>query len=263
MEQGAVRPVPRRGVDLPGLIWTLVRTDVKVHYHGSLGGFMWALLRPLSMFAALIGVMGIVFAAQPNFMLNLIVGLFLYEFFASGTKAGLTSLWAKGYLLTKARFPVWIVVAASAVNSVIVLLVFVTTVLLYLLATGNFPAPLPLLLFGGYVFQMWAIIFGLSLALSPLYLRYRDLTHIWDAVTQAGFFVAPIIITLDMIPVHIQRYLFLWPPTPVIVYSRDVLVRGTAPSVAANLYLLAMTLLILAMGAVIWRRYIPDAAEQL
>jgi ABC-type polysaccharide/polyol phosphate export permease len=249
--------------DLKGLIWTLVRTDVKVHYHGSLAGFTWALLRPLSMFVALVGVMGIVFSSQPNFMLNLIVGLFIYEFFAAGTKAGLTSLWSKGYLLTKARFPIWIVVLTSSVNAIIVLLVFMTTVLIYLAVAGPFPTPLRLLLFFGYIVQMWLIILGISLALSPLYLRYRDLTHIWDAVTQAGFFVAPIIITLDMIPAHVHRYLFLWPPTPVIVHSRDVLITGVVPGAAANLYLLTMTAAILSIGLIVWRRFVPGAAEQL
>ena len=29
-----------------GLIWTLVRTDFKARYHGTLGGFVWALLKP-------------------------------------------------------------------------------------------------------------------------------------------------------------------------------------------------------------------------
>ena len=39
-----------------GLVWTLVRTDFKARYHGSLGGFVWALLKPLSMFLVLMAV---------------------------------------------------------------------------------------------------------------------------------------------------------------------------------------------------------------
>jgi ABC-type polysaccharide/polyol phosphate export permease len=254
---GGMRP------DYPGLIWTLVRTAVKVHYHGSLTGFAWALLRPLSMFLALVGMFSLIFAAEPNFMLNLLVGLFLYEFFGGATKAGLVSLYAKGYLLTKVRFPVWIVVAVSSVNAMIVLLVFMATVLIYLAASGSFPSPLRFGLFLFYVVQLWGIILGFSLAVSPLYLRYRDLNHIWDAVVQAGFFVAPILFTVQQLPAHIQPYLFLWPPTPVIVYSREVLIRGGIPSVGANLYLLAMTLLILGMGVLVFRRFSRGAAEQL
>src|SRR5215208_5592445 len=107
-----------------GLIWTLVRTDFKTRYHGTAGGFVWALLKPLTMFLVLLAVFSYVFASEPQYKLDLIIGLFLYEFFQESTKTGLLSLRAKGYLLTKARFPSWIVVVTSASNAVITLALF-------------------------------------------------------------------------------------------------------------------------------------------
>ena len=59
-----------------------------------------------------------------------------------------------------------------------------------------------------------------------LFLRYRDLNQVWDVVTQAGFFVAPIIYPLGVIPERFHFYLYLWPPTPIIEFSRAVLVDG-------------------------------------
>ena len=93
-----------------GLIWTLIRTDFKARYHGTLSGFVWALLKPTAMFIVLVGVFSFIFRNDPNYKLNLILGLFLWDFFADATKAGMTSLAAKGFLVTKARFPRWIVV---------------------------------------------------------------------------------------------------------------------------------------------------------
>src|SRR5213080_4770855 len=93
-----------------GLIWTLVRTDFKARYHGTLGGFVWALLKPMSMFVVLMGVFSFLFASNPKYKLDLIVGLFLWDFFTEGTKSGLISLQTRGYLLTKARVPSWILV---------------------------------------------------------------------------------------------------------------------------------------------------------
>ena len=88
-----------------GLAWTLIRTDFKTRYHGTIGGFVWALLKPLVMFAMLMSVFSFVFAGDRDYRLNLIIGLFLWEAFAEGTKAGLMSLDARGFLLTKARCP--------------------------------------------------------------------------------------------------------------------------------------------------------------
>jgi len=248
---------------LAGALWTLIRTDFKVRYHGTLGGFIWALLKPLSMFLVLMGVFSYVFTADPHYRINLILGLFLWEFFSEATKVGLTSLYAKGYLLTKTRFPRWIVVAASSSNALITLLVFVTSFLIYLGVVGRWPGGTALLLFALYQIEMWLIVLGFSLATSVIYLRYRDLNHLWDAASQAGFFVAPIVFPLEILPVGLHPYVYLWPPTPVIEFSRHVLIDGTIPTFAQNLYLIGVTLLVLTSGMLVFRRYAPDAAEHL
>src|SRR5262245_19499042 len=102
-----------------GLVWTLIRTDFKARYHGTLGGFVWSLLKPMSLFVVLMGVFSFLFASNPLYKLQLIVGLFLWDFFAEGTKVGLTALHARGYLLTKARVPSWILVVTSISNAMI------------------------------------------------------------------------------------------------------------------------------------------------
>src|SRR6187401_1673567 len=111
----AVRSV--RPFSHAGLIWTLVRTDFKARYHGTLGGFVWALLKPVSMFIVLMGVFSFLFASKPEYKLNLIVGLFLWDFFGEGTKSGLMSLHARGFLLSRARVPSWILVVTAISNA--------------------------------------------------------------------------------------------------------------------------------------------------
>ena len=123
-----------------GLVWTLIRTDFKTRYHGTIGGFVWALLKPLTMFLVLLAVFSYVFASEPQYKLSLIIGLFLYEFFQESTKAGLLAIRAKGYLLTRARFPSWIVVVTSASNAAITLALFSVVLIVFLALTGRAPA---------------------------------------------------------------------------------------------------------------------------
>ena len=250
-------------IDLRGMLWTLVRTDFKSRYHGTLGGFGWALLKPTLMFLVLMGVFSLIFASSPNYLLNLIVGLFLWEFFSESTKTGVISLHAKGYLLTKARFPTWIVVVASLSNAVITVVVFACVFLAYLAFAGRFPGAANLALFVFYLAMYAAIVTGISLASSVLFLRYRDLNQVWDVVTQAGFFIAPIIYPLEIVPERYHFLLYLWPPTPVIQFSRDVLVAGTAPTLKAHLLLAAMAMTVLAIGAAVFRGQVPRAVENL
>lgn len=250
-------------VDVPGMLWTLARTDFKTRYHGTLGGFVWALLKPALMFVVLMSVFSFIFASTPNYRLNLIVGLFLWDFFAEATKTGLTSLHAKGYLLAKAPFPSWILVVASASNALITLAVFAATFLGYLALAGRAPAPAACVLALFYLALFVVVTIGISLAGSVLFLRYRDLNQVWDVAIQAGFFVAPIIYPLDILPERFHVWLYLWPPTPVIQFCRAVLVEGVQPTLKANLLLAGMTAAVLAAGILVFRSLVRDAAERL
>lgn len=243
-----------------GLIWTLVRTDFKVRYHGTLGGFAWALAKPIAMFALLVSVFSYVFAS-PDYKLNLVIGLFLWDFFAESTKVGLRSLQVQGFLLSRARCPTWILVVTSLSNALITLLVFSLALIVYLTMVGPAPSPTAVALYATYCLALALIVVGFSLAASVLFLRYRDLDQVWDLATQAGFFVAPIIYPVGILPERYHLLLYTWPPTPVLQFSREVLVAGTTPSVRAHACLAAMVIAIIAIGIAIFRRFAPRAAE--
>jgi lipopolysaccharide transport system permease protein len=255
-----VRPARR---PFAGLVWTLIRTDFKTRYHGTLGGFGWALLKPLTMFLVLLAVFSYVFAGDPQYKLDLIIGLFLYEFFQESTKSGLLSIRAKGYLLTKAQFPTWIVVVTSASNAAITLGLFSAVLVIFLAVTGRPPSPVAVVLYLAYQLQFFAIVTGFSLAASVLFMRYRDLNQVWEVVTQAGFFIAPIIYPLAILPERVHAYLYAWPPTPVILFSRSVLVDGHVPSPLAHALLLVETALVLGAGVLIYRARVSRVAEEL
>lgn len=244
-----------------GLIWTLIRTDFKARYHGTLGGFVWALLKPLGMFVVLMGVFSYLFASNPVYKLNLIVGLFLWDFFAEGTKTGLMSLSARGFLLTKARVPPWILVVTSISNAVVTLLVFSIVMTVFLTLFGHPPTLLALGAYAAYCAALIAIVVGFSLASSVLFLRYRDLNQVWEVVIQAGFFLAPIVYPLDILPERFHFYLYVWPPTPVIEFSRAVLVAGKMPTATGHLYLAGDALICLTAGILIYNWLSPRAAE--
>jgi lipopolysaccharide transport system permease protein len=254
---------PRAVIARAGLIWTLIRTDFKVRYHGTLGGFVWALLKPLTMFVILMSVFSFLFASNPDYKLNLIIGLFLWDFFAEGTKSGLVALDAKGFLLTKTRLPSWILVVTSVSNALITLGVFTVIILVFLAFAGHPPTWHAVALFVAYDAALVLIVVGFSLASSVLFLRYRDLNQLWDMVVQAGFFVAPIIYPLNILPERFHFYLFLWPPTPVIEFSRSALVRGVTPTATAHACLAGVVTICLVVGTIVFRRLGPRAAEYL
>ena len=115
----------RRPANIAALAWTLARTDVKIRYHGTWAGFLWALLKPVAILGVLMTVFSLMFTETPDYKLRLVLGLFLWDYFAEGTRVGLLSLLAKGALLTKMPLPHWIVVLTSRRARVLTLSVFV------------------------------------------------------------------------------------------------------------------------------------------
>jgi lipopolysaccharide transport system permease protein len=129
--------------------------------------------------------------------------------------------------------------------------------------TGQSPSPVSVTLFAAYVATFAVIIVGLSLGGSVLFLRFRDLNQIWDVVIQAGFFVAPVVYPLGVIPLRYHFALYAWPPTAVIEFSRAVLIDGQQPTALAHAYLAAMAIAVFVAGASVFRYFAPRAAEYL
>ncbi len=244
-----------------GLLWTLVRTDFKVRYHGSLGGFAWALLKPLCMFFVLMSVFSFIFASDRTYALDLVVGLFLWDFFAEGTKSGLASLQSRSQLLTRTRCPAWAFVITSISNALVALAVFTIAIVAFLAWSGRVPGAAALAAFVAYCLTFAVMVMGFSLAASVLFLRFRDLNQVWDVAVQAGFFVAPVIYPIGVVPERLQLWLFAWPPTPIIEFSRAVLVDGAWPSARAHGLLAAEAALCLLIGALVFRAMRARVAE--
>jgi lipopolysaccharide transport system permease protein len=247
---------------LRDFVWTLVRTDFKGRYQGAASGFLWALLKPLAMFIVLYAVFSFLFTDR-TYVYNLMLGLTLFNFFGEATRDGMESLHRKGYLLTKAPFPRWIVVLTSMANALLTLFVCMTAILLAISIAWRVPTLATGALFLLYLVLYFLIVVGFSLGTSVLFLKYRDLNQVWDVIMQAGFFFAPIIYKIDILPEKYHFFLYLWPVTPVIQFSRQVLVLGQVPTLRAHLLLFGVTGVMLVTGLVLFRKHAPSAVEKL
>lgn len=243
-------------------VWTLIRTDFKARYHGAVSGFIWALLKPVLMFVVLYSVFSFLFKNE-TYLQNLLIGLLLWDFFGEATRAGMYALSRKSYLLTKARFPRWLLVITSSVNATITLTVWSTSIVVVLALTHHGPPLWAIGLFLLYLALYAAIVLGITLAGSVLYLKYRDLDQIWDVILQAGFFLAPIFYPMSVLPEKYHFYLYLWPVTPVLQFSRSVLINHEVPTLRAHLLLLGVAATILTAGILLFRKNAPHVVEDL
>jgi ABC-2 type transport system permease protein len=66
---------------------------------------------------------------------------------------------------------------------------------------------LPIILAEVYLFAL-----GLSLFLSAAFVKFRDLSYIWEVILQAGFYLAPILYPLSLITNHTFQKLIMLNP---------------------------------------------------
>lgn len=205
------------------LLAELVRTDFKLRYQDSWLGYMWSLLRPLLMFV----ILYVVFVkfikiggSIEHYALYLLMGIMLWNFFTEMTSQSLSSIVGRGDLIRKIRISRWLIVVSSSISALInlalngiVLAVFIT------LSQVNVTRSillLPLVLFEFYLFSL-----GVSLFLSAAYVKYRDMTYIWEVVLQAGFYATPILYPLTIVPsITIQKVLILNPLAQIVQAAR-------------------------------------------
>jgi lipopolysaccharide transport system permease protein len=140
---------------------------------------------------------------------------------------------------------------------------FSVVLVAFLAVTGRAPSAAAVGLYVIYQLHYFAIVAGFSLAASVLFMRYRDLNQVWEVVTHAGFFIAPIIYPIGILPERLHLYLYLWPPTPIILFSRSVLVDGRVPSAVAHGLLTLEAAAALCAGALVYRAKAPRVAEYL
>lgn len=185
------------------LLKELTKTDFKLRYQGSILGYLWALLRPLMMFAILYVVFGklLRFGGDiPHFPVYLLAGTTLWAFFTECTNQGIQAIVTRGDLIRKVCFPKYIVVVSATLTAVINLLINMVVVAIFALLDGITPT-LGWLLVPFVLFEFYCLALGISFLLGAINVKYRDITSIWDVLTQALFYAVPIIYPLSMISV--------------------------------------------------------------
>jgi ABC-2 type transport system permease protein len=209
------------------LLAELVRTDFKLRYQGSVLGYAWSLLRPLLLFL----ILYVVFVRflklgsdVPHFPIYLLLGIVIWNFFNEMTVLSLGSIVGRGDLIRKIRIPRWIIVFSSSISALInlglnlvVVGVFMIVNQVDIMSSGLW---LPLILL-----EVYLLALGLSLFLSALFVKFRDVGYIWEVVLQAGFYMTPILYPLGLVTNQtFQKLLLLNPVAQAVQDARYAVV---------------------------------------
>ena len=257
------------------LLKELTKTDFKLRYQGSVLGYLWALLRPLMMFAILYVVFAklLKFGSDiPHYPVYLLVGTTLWSFFTECTNQGIQAMVQRGDLIRKICFPKYIVVVSSTLTAVINLVINLIVVIIFALINGVSPS-WTWLIVPALVLELYTLSLGISFLLGAINVKYRDITSIWDVLVQALFYAVPIIYPISMIAstsASAAKVILLDPIAQVVQDIRYCLITDqtvTTWSYIDNPFLkfipILIVILILVWGSWYFRKKSKKFAEEI
>ena len=227
------------------LLKELVKTDFKLRYQGSVLGYLWAVLRPMMLFA----ILYIVFAKSQ----------------------GIQAIVARGDLLRKISFPKWILVVSATVTALINFLINLGVVIIFALVNGVTPN-LGWLFVPFVILELYILALGISFFLGAINVKYRDISSIWEVFMQALFYAVPVIYPITMVasasPFAAKVFL-LNPIAQVIQDVRYFLITDQAITtwnyLSERLYYLiplSIVLLVILLGGIYFRKRSKYFAEE-
>jgi ABC-2 type transport system permease protein len=243
-----------------------------VRFFGSALGYLWTLMRPLMLFGVLYFVFTEVVrfgAGVENYAVYLLSSIVLFTFFSETTSRGVTSLVERENLLRKIRFPRLVIPLSVALNALFNLTMNMVVVFVFVFASGIEPRidwlQLPLL-----VGVMVVLATGVTMLLSALYVRYRDMDPIWEVVLQLLFYGSPILYVVSALPDSIERGALANPIAMVLTQMRHALIDADAPTAATAigggvrlLVPLGIVAAVFGLGLWVFTREAPRIAENL
>lgn len=211
------------------LLKQLVKTDFKLRYQGSLLGYLWSLLKPTALF----GILYVVFSVflrigdgVPNFPVYLLLGIVIWNYFAEVTVTSVTSIVARGDLLRKLNFPRYVVVLsgsfAAFINLVLNMLVVSVFIAYSDIDINSSVLWLPLLIAQLFVFSL-----AISFFLSAAFVKFRDISYIWEVIMQGAFYATPILYPVSIVIASSEtaaKWLMLSPMAQMIQDMRYILI---------------------------------------
>ncbi len=209
-----------------GLIKEIAITGFKLKYNGSFFGYLWSLMKPFFLFLVLYFVFNNVFnlgKAIPNYPVYLLIGITLWGFFVETTSICMSSIVGNGDLIRKIYFPRIILPVAVSLTSFITLVLNLVIVFGFM-AYAHIGLTYKALLLPLYLVEFYVFTLGVSLFLSSLYVKFRDMGPIWEVAAQTLFYATPILYAVSSIPsAWMLKVMMLNPLAQIIQGARNAL----------------------------------------
>jgi ABC-2 type transport system permease protein len=218
------------------ILMNLIRKELKVKYTASFLGAIWSLLNPLVFLAVFSFVVRVTQGRFPDYPVYLLSGLLAWNLFSVSLTTGARSVIDNSNLVKKVAFP-HEVLPLSAIGVALVDFVLQTAVFLVFVLVSGYGFQWPEIALYPLAFATLLVFtVALTLWLSALNVRYRDVQHLLTLALLVWFWLTPIVYAGALVyGVLTERGEWLWNlylanPLAPIVFGFQRAVYGAVSS---------------------------------
>lgn len=238
------------------ILHSMVKKNIKNQYRRSVLGVFWTVLSPLLnmlviafVFSAILG-RGNIGMDYPVYVLS---GNIVFNLMRLSTSNSLTSIVDNYELLTKTRIPYSVFPVSQNLSSLVnfgfSLIALILVMLVRMTSGVRFHWTMFLII--PWLPAILLFCCGISFVLCTIYVRFRDIKHIYSIFLTLWMYMTPIFYSYQILSSRVQGVLKFNPMLHYLAYFRDSLI-GVVPSIQQHLICYGAGILTFFVGAFIF-----------
>jgi len=258
---GTINSVRRSGP----MLRSIMHRDLRLRYHSSILGYLWTLIEPLMLAGAYYTVFIIIRGyAEERYPLWVLSGILIWSMFTKTTRFGVNALVKNASLIQQVYFSRAVLFVANCLTNYLITIMSMLVLIPFVILYDITPNWRLIYVFIGLFFS-GVLALGLGFLLSSFNVRYRDVDHLIGFMIRVGFFLSPIMYTMDFIPQkHHWWYLIVNPMAANISIVRSgIQGEGLLISTQSLMISICITLFIFICGLYVFSKQQSKVVKML
>lgn len=245
------------------LLKSNVKKEIRGKYKGSFLGVLWSFVNPL----LTVLVYAIVFpyimrVKTENYLIFLIIGIIPWTFFTTVINQGMITVRMNEGIIKKVYFPREILPISVALSGLVNFFISCIIILIFCIF-GGVGITWHIVLLPIIALIQFILSLGLILGLSAINIYIKDTEYIVQFFINMLFYATPILYQSTLFPEKIRWVLYLNPMTQIIDAYRNIFLYHQLPNIMGVLYVTIVSIIIFAIGLLIFRKLEKGFAEQV